>query len=390
MNRKFHSLVLLLALGFASVAAPDFAAVALAQTDDDLDNDSPADALIAAAGEGDLAAARRLLQAGVKVDARGDYGFTALMMASASGEVEMVKWLLARGANPALKEPSEGATALTLAQEAKKPAVVALLRGAKPSAAVRPSAARATRRAVAPKTPVRIAQARPARTKIAAPTRALPAGRAIEGGLYFRIQSYFIGTSLSINQEHFAFWPDGRMVRGVPKGGLEFFDYAAARQKEPSNTGTYRIAGNKITFNMADGKSETHDFKRVPGGFNLDGIFTSRQKSYKPNQRLAGLYDGGASASGGGTYVANVKSLEFAANGTFKGSTIGALSADTSAGTMTGSSETQDAGTYTLGGNTLVLRHKGGAVTRHTVYPYDMGGGKTAINVDGVMLHKRR
>jgi hypothetical protein len=87
--------------------------------------------------------------------------------------------------------------------------------------------------------------------------------------------------------------------------------------------------------------------------------------------------------------VASVKSLTFTTDGTFHGSAIGALSANTSAGTVTGSSETSDAGTYSLSGNTLTLRHNGGPVTRHTVYPYDLGGGKTAINVDGVLLHHR-
>ena len=248
---------------------------------------------------------------------------------------------------------------------------------ARPSAGQKSGAARAAqRKAVA----------------ASAPGRSLPPGRAIDTGLYFRIQQYFNGTSLSINQEHFAFWSDGRLYRGVPSGGLEFFDYAAARQKTPGNCGTYSITGDKITFTMADGKSATHGFKRAPGGFNLDGIFTSRQKSYKPGQRLAGLYDGGASVGGGGngSYVASVKSLTFAADGTFQGSTIGALSANTAAGTVTGKSETADSGTYALGGNTLTLRHQGGPVTRHTVYPYDLGGGKTAINVDGVMLHPRR
>lgn len=395
MNRfKFQPLWLLLAFGFALVSLPGIAPVAYAQTDDD---DDPAeisafDTFIEAAAAGDIEAVRRSLRAGVDVNARDEAGYTALMLASASGRVAMVKFLLAHGANCALKD-SAGFTALQHAQKAKEGAVVVVLRGAKS-----PSSIREKSSVTAPqkRLPVRVA-ARPAtkrtkvkRNKAAAPVRSLPAGRAIAGGLYFQVKTFFNGTSLSINQEHFAFWPDGRFYKGVPKGGLESFNFAAARRQEPSACGTYSIAGGKITFRMADGKVETHDFKRADGGFNLDGLFASRQKSYKPNQRLVGLYDGGASVTGGGSYIASVKSLRFTGNGTFQGSSIGAVSANTAAGTVNGKSETADAGTYSLSGNTLVLRHNGGSVTRHTVYPYDMGGGKTAINVDGVMLHHRK
>ncbi len=217
----------------------------------------------------------------------------------------------------------------------------------------------------------------------------LPRGKAIPTGLYFRIQQWFFNGSLSISQEHFAFWDNGRVYRGIPKGGLESFNWAAAARKEPGQCGTYTIAGNNITFKMLDGKTSSMKFARKGKDLELDGLFTSQQTKYAPNSRLNGTFEGGASVSGGGSYIANVQSLKFTSSGQFQSSAIGAVSADTTAGTVSEKSESNSSGTYRLSGNTLVLRHKDGRVTSHTVYPYDMGKGKKAINVDGTMMHLR-
>ena len=307
MNRKFQSLLLLLAF----VAAPALAGRAFAQAEDDealwktLDRN-----------ESGWLSGNELNGGWVKYDTDAD------------GEVTKAEFLAGRGAETAAPQPNRGGGATSERDRVMDAVLFVKLdtsgegyldggeltgstfqrydTNADGRVVLAEFAAGRAKDRLEGTTPARVVPA-PARQNPPAARRpespvvryqppALPAGQAIEGGLYFRIQSYFIGTSLSINQEHFAFWPDGRMYRGTPPGGLEFFDFAAAKQQNPSACGTYHIAGGKITFNMANGKSETHDFKRAAGGFNLDGIFTSRQKSYQPNERLAGHYDGGASA----------------------------------------------------------------------------------------------
>jgi hypothetical protein len=76
---------------------------------DDLTHD-----LLDAAATGDTARVRANLEAGVKVDAAGKNGRTALMVAAQHGRVDTVKALLAAGANTDLRDES-GLTAYGLA-----------------------------------------------------------------------------------------------------------------------------------------------------------------------------------------------------------------------------------------------------------------------------------
>ncbi len=58
------------------------------------------DALIEAAGKGDLKRVKALVKGGLSVDARDDIGVTALMEAAYAGRVKVVKYLLQAGADP--------------------------------------------------------------------------------------------------------------------------------------------------------------------------------------------------------------------------------------------------------------------------------------------------
>ena len=64
---------------------------------------------------GDLAATTALLDQGAEVNAKFRYGTTALFKAAERGHVEIVKLLLARGADATVKDTFYGATALTWA-----------------------------------------------------------------------------------------------------------------------------------------------------------------------------------------------------------------------------------------------------------------------------------
>jgi outer membrane protein assembly factor BamB len=75
------------------------------------------EALWEAAGRGDLAAVRKLLDEGTPVDAKTRYGATALSFACDKGQLEVVKLLLARGADPNAKDRFYGATPLAWAAQ---------------------------------------------------------------------------------------------------------------------------------------------------------------------------------------------------------------------------------------------------------------------------------
>ncbi len=83
--------------------------------------------LLAAARAGDVTTVRRLLDAGIPVDAGNRYDDTALGMASRAGSVELVRLLLERGADPNHRERFFGAAPLDHALEAGHVAIAALL-----------------------------------------------------------------------------------------------------------------------------------------------------------------------------------------------------------------------------------------------------------------------
>jgi ankyrin repeat protein len=83
-----------------------------------------------AAHEGDADTVNALLNAGVDVNARGEYNRTPLLWAAAYGRAEVVKMLLRRGADPNVKQDCDDATALHWAATGGHADVVeALLKG---------------------------------------------------------------------------------------------------------------------------------------------------------------------------------------------------------------------------------------------------------------------
>ncbi|MCZ6756218.1 MAG: PQQ-binding-like beta-propeller repeat protein, partial [Gemmatimonadetes bacterium] len=68
-----------------------------------------------AARSGDLKEVRRLLESGVSADAGDDWGTTPLFLAAGQGEVEMVRYLLSKGADPSARETFFGMSVLDMA-----------------------------------------------------------------------------------------------------------------------------------------------------------------------------------------------------------------------------------------------------------------------------------
>jgi ankyrin repeat protein len=84
--------------------------------------------MVYAAGQGCTPCVEALLAAGVDVNQRYANEATALMWAAAYGHADTVKFLLTRGADPAVTD-SRGKTAAAIAAEEKHAVVAALLAG---------------------------------------------------------------------------------------------------------------------------------------------------------------------------------------------------------------------------------------------------------------------
>lgn len=112
MRTPASNLPLVVALALAAGAAP-----ARAATPDDL---------LDAVRRGDLAGVRAALDAGVPVDTPFRYERTALSFAAARGNLEIVKLLVERGADPARKDSFYGATPVSWAINEGHVAIVRL------------------------------------------------------------------------------------------------------------------------------------------------------------------------------------------------------------------------------------------------------------------------
>lgn len=80
-----------------------------------------------AARDGDLEAVEAAVKAGIEVDAKTEYGATALFFACDRGHEDIVKFLLEKGADPNAKDTFYKATPMTWAQSGNKKIVLLLL-----------------------------------------------------------------------------------------------------------------------------------------------------------------------------------------------------------------------------------------------------------------------
>ncbi len=115
-------LILVLGFSFASVHAQD-------RSLKENVNRSTAgqELLFKAAREGDLAGVKTAVDSGVNVDAKTDYGATALFFACDRGHEEIVKFLLENGSDPNAQDTFYKATPMTWAQSGNQKIVLLLL-----------------------------------------------------------------------------------------------------------------------------------------------------------------------------------------------------------------------------------------------------------------------
>jgi len=101
--------------------------VALAFSSAGLAESGNVTALCVAARTGDLATVKTLVEQGTGIDAEDGERFTPLIYAAANNHIEIVAFLLGRGADPNLHSSESGATALLLASQMGHGRIVKLL-----------------------------------------------------------------------------------------------------------------------------------------------------------------------------------------------------------------------------------------------------------------------
>lgn len=210
-------------------------------------------------------------------------------------------------------------------------------------------------------------------TAVAAPQQSFPwperPARAKAGleGAYLRVQSWFFNGRVTLENEGWFFTREGRVAK-TPKGGFDAQALLAAKEARRSD-GVYWIEGDKLFLHWArGGKIEEHKLERKGRDLEIGGLFASRAESFKKGWRADASYEGGATAVGGGTFVAASNTLALRRDGTFGRSAIGSASVATIDGTIGGGSSGTSEGTYEFDGFTLTLNHADGRTERFTVF----------------------
>ena len=223
---------------------------------------------------------------------------------------------------------------------------------------------------------------------LAAPVVATqPAGaKAGLDGAFLRVESFFMGTSLSLSNQAWFFTKDGKFSR-APAGGFSFDGFRPTRATD----GTYWIAGGKITLAYADGsKPLVHDFADKGDELKWGGVGASRVAGFRKGWRFDGEYEGGASIGGGALMSSNT--LVFRRDGTFARESLANINVANSRSTVSGGAQGAAAGTYEFDGFTLTLKPNNEPAVKFTVFAFgdkDSAGRPEYIYRDGTMMKRQ-
>ena len=197
-----------------------------------------------------------------------------------------------------------------------------------------------------------------------------------------------MGSSLQIEGWYFK---NGQVAEN-PRGDVARFDFKAAAAEAPGSTGTFTISGKNMTVSWANGKKATGNYQ--PGDH---GCFYWDMGSFCPvepfgkNQKLDGVFTGGASAGSG--RVANATTLTLMSSGQYQLEQVGSVTSAPSAGTqLQAGSSGGDAGTYDLSGTVLILKSASGKSRHVLTFPYDdgtKGPQPRRMFFDGAMLKRQ-
>lgn len=96
------------------------------------------------------------------------------------------------------------------------------------------------------------------------PGRAIPGGAELRGLYTASVQYFYPNMSGSVGSgswrlrtQFYLLAADGRLYRGydlpnAPNGDIARFDYADARLRDPQNSGTFAVSGNRVLLRMGD------------------------------------------------------------------------------------------------------------------------------------------
>ena len=206
-------------------------------------------------------------------------------------------------------------------------------------------------------------------------------------GLYLMTRMV-MGSSLELAGWYFK---SGQVAEN-PRGDITRFDFKAAAATAPATTGAFAVSGKQMTMNWANGKKTTADYEPGDHGcFYWDMGSFCPVEPFKKNQKIDGVFAGGASAGSG--RVANATTLSLTSGGEYRLEQAGSVKSSQSAGTqLQAGSSGGERGTYELSGTVLTLKPAGGAPRQILTFPYDDGTKGPAprrIFFDGAMLKRQ-
>ena len=230
-----------------------------------------------------------------------------------------------------------------------------------------------------------------------APAKAVSGSKGLNG-LYLRHEQVFMGTSLSYNEDHYFFFPDGRFYHGVPPEGPSNFNWSKEQQAHPERCGQYGINGDKITISYSGSEPFTWQLKmRGANEMELNRAPTVRVERFGANARISGNYQRGTTFGASYSYagaptVTAAGTYIFNSNGTVSNSNVSGAEGDTKVSGVSVGVQQANQGTYSINGNDMTL-NLGGKTMRCTVYPvYDRGNSQlpARISLNGALYERKK
>ncbi len=217
-------------------------------------------------------------------------------------------------------------------------------------------------------------------------------------GLYLRHEQTFQGTALSYREDHYFFFPDGRVYHGVPPEGPSAFDWSKAQREDAAKCGQYAINGGKITFSYSGNKPYTWPLKMTAANeMELNMSPTVKVEKFGANAKLNGSFHRGTTFGGNYSYGSAptiVKSgvYNFSLNGTVTNDSMKGIGGDTKDTGVTASIYQGNKGTYSINGNDMTLS-LGGQTMRCTIYPITDSGTlqqPVRISINGALFERKK
>ncbi len=218
---------------------------------------------------------------------------------------------------------------------------------------------------------------------------AVPARAGGLDGAWLRTESFFMGTSLTLNNHVWFFTSNGRVAR-APSGGFDPSAFAKSMETTHRWAGHYRIEGDKLVVDwVSDSNPSRYNFARGPGEeIKIGGIGCSRVRPFPAGTRFEGGFSGGASAGG----ASSSTTLNFHRDGSFTRDSVGSVTSTSSQSEVYAGSRTRKDGTYAFDGHTLRLTEADGSQRAHTVAAFgkpDGQGRPEYLYLDGGMLARK-